>query len=816
MKRIVLIAAAAVLVLGIALAFLLPALIDADGFRPTIEKAIASATGRSVTLGALRFRLLPAPMLAASGITIGEDPRFGAEPFLKADALEVRVRLLPILAGRLSVSSLTIESPRLALRRSRESRWNLASLASGGAAPEGGAAGAASSAGGAGAAPSSPGVSFSVGRLHLARGVLTFVDEGLERGKESAIEAREIDLTITDLSTTSPVGVDLAFQIVGSGRARLTGRLGPPPAPGAPASWPIDARLRIDGFEGGPVAPYLARFTGVRVHGGALDLDVTVKGKAPESLAIEGDADLKGLEVDPLSGGGAAVRLDGSVALAGAFSPDEARLSRCDVKTGGSTISITGSLADLRGRPALDARLVTKRVALKDVAPVLRIVGPILPAGLAMKGEISLEAAVRGPLDAPDRMSIEGRATIAGLELADPSLRQPVTEIGGTITLKGDRAEIAEFTAALGRSRVSGGCTISRFERPVLDVRLAAPLLDVDDLISLLAAPARQQAAVPAIGEGPLRPDVVPASLPSPPRAETSPARSEAPAAAAPSLLRVMTVRGEIAAGEIKILNLKLSQGRARLAMEDGTARLEDLNVGLYKGSLAGAASAALVEAGPPFTLSARLQGVDFNPLASDFSADLRNLVHGTLEATLDVGGRGLTIHDLKRDLAGKGTLALRDGKLTSFGFLKILAKALEAAGGRGIGQEETPFKSLTGSFDIARGRARTEDLRLDSDDIDMKGKGSVTLDLALDLDVKARISDRVSADMVGRTSNLKYLLDDKGRLTVDCRLGGSLMEPSVGIDPEMLRRAAKAAAKEQAERKGEDLLQKLLKKKKE
>jgi uncharacterized protein involved in outer membrane biogenesis len=202
---------------------------------------------------------------------------------------------------------------------------------------------------------------------------------------------------------------------------------------------------------------------------------------------------------------------------------------------------------------------------------------------------------------------------------------------------------------------------------------------------------------------------------------------------------------------------------------------------------------------------------VDFNGLASDFSKDLKGLIHGTLETTLDVKGRGLDTEGLRKNLTGKASLALRNGKLTSFGFLKQLAEALAAAGGRGIGKDETPFDSLSGTFAIAGGRAATQDLKLVSPDLGINGKGSVGLDLTIAMDVGVVLSQAASADLIARTAKLQALANGKGELALELRVGGTLQKPSIGLDPNMLRRVAEDTLK----KKGSDLLRQYLDRKK-
>ncbi len=836
MKRFLLVAIGLVVVGVVVAALLLPAFVDVDAYRPEIEETLESATGRQVTLGELGLRLLPRPTLAASGLSIGEDPRFGTGPFLDAKKLEVSVALLPLLRGKVAVGSLKILSPDLHLLRDPDRGWNLASLMSGppGAGPRdrrdpaSGAGGdlsvASAEGGGTQRTGTSAAVSLSIDRLSLTGGTITLVDKALTRGETLTSQARKIDLEVTDLSLESSIGIDLSFELPDSGAARLKGRIGPIPAPGSEAPLPMDARLRLDGFRGGAAAPYLRAFSGLGIHGGSLDLDLSVSGEIPGDLEARGEATLNDLSVDPLSGGGPPVEIDGSVALEGLFSEEGMRLSRCDISTGRSAVSLAGTLSGLRSRPVIDARVETERVAFQDVLPVLKILGSFLPPGLTGEGEIALAASVKGPLREPGKMAIEGRASIAGFAFADASLRKPITGIEGTLTLEGDRAKISGFTASLGRSRVHGECSISRFQRPIVDVQLTSPLIDLDEILKLLRTATPLETAAAGRGEsrgGDREPEPgawthAVSRSPAQDAGGVIPAVLDASSMAqAATLLGDVTIRGGLAVDRMKVVNLDLSAVRGALSMENGLARLSNLALTLYQGSLTGEVSAGLAETGPPFTLSASLEGVDFNAMAADYSPEMAGLLHGTLGAGLDLRGKGLSRPDLRRHLKGTGRIALRDGRLTSFGMLKLIAQALEAAGGRGIGEDETPFKALTGTFDVNNGRARTEDLKLNSPDIKLTGKGDVTLDLGLDLGVSVRISEEVSAGMVAKTPNLSYLQNKNSKIVLDLELGGTLLEPSVRLDSETLKRAARTAAEEQVREKGKDLVDKLLKKKK-
>lgn len=774
MKRVLVIGAIVLAVFAIAAALILPTLLDPETHRSRLQQMLAEVTGREVVIGPMHLHVFPVPGVTADGFTLGEDKTFGTEPFLQADRIKARIRLMPLFSKRLDVISFDVEKPVAHLHRDASGRWNLVSLmerAGAGAPPA------------KEAAPSGGGLAILIERFRLIDGRVDITDAAIVPGTIHRVDGREIALTLSDLSTTSPMGIELKLGLSGSGQGALEGRLGPPPQEEG-GGWPIDARVRLSNFIGGAAAPYLATYTGLRLAGGSLDLDATVKGTAPQSIDVQGNVALKALELVPFDGSGRArARLDGSVAIDGTFTPKETRVRRADVHLSGAAVTLSGVLTDLTGRPAADIRAVASRVALADLAPILSLFGAPLPGGLAMKGEIAVDATARGPLDDAAKMAIAGTATVSGFEFSDASLKEPIRGIAATLALAEDRAELTGLAASLGRSHLRGACTISRFARPVLDVSLAATLLDIDEVLSFL----------PASG------------------AATAPAAGAPSQGAAPSILSEITVRGDIAVDEVKAMSLRLTAARARLDVGGGEAHLRDVSARLYGGTISGDVTAGLVEAGPPFALAAKAQGVDFNGLATDFSKDLGGLLDGTLTTSLDVTGRGLDTQGLRNHLSGGAALALRNGKLTSFGFLKQLASVLEAAGGRGIGKDDTPFDSLTGTFDIRGGRAATQDLMLDSADLDIAGKGSIGLDQSIAMDAGVLLSASVSADMVAKTPTLANLLNRQGQLALDLEIGGTLQKPSIAIDPKMLKRAAENALK----KKGADTLRRLLERKK-
>lgn len=76
LRRSLWIGLALVVMVGIAAPYL-----DADFFRPAIQRALERGLGRRVEVRKVYFNVFTGPGFTLDGVTIHEDPRAGIEPF---------------------------------------------------------------------------------------------------------------------------------------------------------------------------------------------------------------------------------------------------------------------------------------------------------------------------------------------------------------------------------------------------------------------------------------------------------------------------------------------------------------------------------------------------------------------------------------------------------------------------------------------------------------------------------------------------------------------------------------------------------------
>jgi hypothetical protein len=83
------------------------------------------AFGRSVEVRHFAVLLLPSPVLYAEQISIGEDPAFGNEYFLRAERLTAGLRWSGLLRGHFEFGTLSLTRSSLILVRNQQGNWNL-------------------------------------------------------------------------------------------------------------------------------------------------------------------------------------------------------------------------------------------------------------------------------------------------------------------------------------------------------------------------------------------------------------------------------------------------------------------------------------------------------------------------------------------------------------------------------------------------------------------------------------------------------------------------------------------------------------------
>ena len=237
---------AAVVLLTAAAIVAVPRLVDVSRVQSLIANNASHALGRPVRFASLSVSVFPLPGVTLHKLEVAEDPRFGAAPFLTLDSGRLRLRLRPLLTGRVEFAELVLAKPVITVIRDPRGRLNVASL---GASPEPRPAPRAPrpSPGTGGAAPILLPTS-----VRITDGVLVYVTQG------ARYRVERLDLTL-DAAPPQVAVKGSARLTPGDVTLKITDGLLTVPASHALADAPVRATVTIDGDD---LSPVVATFAG--------------------------------------------------------------------------------------------------------------------------------------------------------------------------------------------------------------------------------------------------------------------------------------------------------------------------------------------------------------------------------------------------------------------------------------------------------------------------------------------------------------------------------------------------------------------------
>lgn len=195
---------AALVVLAVAALVALPYLVDLPRVQALIATNASQALGRPVKFASMRISALPLPAVELRGLEIAEDPQFGNESFVRLETGTIRLKLWPLLQGRVELGAITLKKPVITLVQAPDGRLNIATLG-GTAATPATKSPRAGSGGGAGAG------AMLASKIQIDDGVVHYI----ARSKGAAAtryRVDDLDLTLTGGASQVAFEGDLALK----------------------------------------------------------------------------------------------------------------------------------------------------------------------------------------------------------------------------------------------------------------------------------------------------------------------------------------------------------------------------------------------------------------------------------------------------------------------------------------------------------------------------------------------------------------------------------------------------------------------------
>lgn len=229
-------------------------------------------------------------------------------------------------------------------------------------------------------------------------------------------------------------------------------------------------------------------------------------------------------------------------------------------------------------------------------------------------------------------------------------------------------------------------------------------------------------------------------------------------------ILRGKTVSGKLAVGALTALRVKLENVKAEIKLADGKLDISPHSANLYGGTMAGAIGAEAN--GNRVQVKENIQNVAVGPLLRDYAR--KDLLEGRGNITFDVQAAGGTTLALKRALAGKANLLVKDGAIKginlSQGVSGGVKSALATKTTKHDPSQKTDFSEMSASFAIKNGVAHNDDLKVQATTLRVGGAGNLDIGHnSIDYQAKATLA--------------------AGGITIPVKLDGALDSPNWHVD---------------------------------
>jgi AsmA protein len=364
--------------------------VNANTFRPAIERQLTTTLGRSVKLGNLSLSLFSGS-LVAEDLSVADDPNFSAAPFLTAEEFRIGVSLRPLIfSHHLNLRSFQVESPQITLIRAANGTWNFSSIGRlrPPGAPASGAAADTASGISNGSAPELP--DLSVGRIVIEDGHVVIASLPAH-GQPSVYE--HVNLTARDFSSASQFPIDLSANLPAGGTIRATGHVGPIDRDDAATS-PADAEISAQHID-----PVAAGFLNPDV-GLSLLADIVMHVASDgQTLTTSGTVHIQNLKLH--KGADAAPKpLDLTYRGTYRLKENTGQIEDATTKIGNAAIHANGTYqpgAPGAEDPLLNLKLAGQSLPIDELQPLMTAAAIRMPNGSMLKGgTLSMNLAITG------------------------------------------------------------------------------------------------------------------------------------------------------------------------------------------------------------------------------------------------------------------------------------------------------------------------------------------------------------------------------------------------------------------------------------
>ena len=708
------------------------------------------ALGRRISAANIEVSIWNGIGFRLENFVIADDPAFSSGDFVRANALQVNVKLVPLLRQDVQVKRLVLNQPAINIIRNKEGIYNFSTIGRTDNKKDEQSADDKDSA----AQESQKRAAFLISLIDISEGEVRY----RELGDGTDLLVRQVDLEVRDLDFNRPFSVDLAAALFAPNQnVKINTIIGPISSESDFRKVSLDGKIDIDSLDVNQLQNALPKlktalpkdldFDGVfRVNG------LKVKGTI-ENLTING-----GLEgTNGIIRYGESFHKAAGIPLAvstdAQYSADEIVLRTTTVRLHTLPLTTSGEIT-LGNRPALNLSLNSEPASLDGWEKLI----PAL-TGYNLKGKVEVIAELRGPVGDGNIPQIQGNLTLQDSSATIPQLPKPIENMNAQIAFSGQRAELKETTLSLGNSSIRLSALIDRFSPLTLSYKLSASQLAAADLQSSLPEQRKNDVLRNVSSNGQLT-----------------------------TLNGITTVRGTVVSSDGNLYSLSYKNLDANLSYNNEVATLRDLRANVLNGALQMMGEYAFDKI-PRFSVSWDVKTIDLVQLYRYFNPQSQPDVRGNLSTNLKLAGHGDQWKEIQTTLRGQGQAEVLHGALLNFniadavlsgttgipGLANLINPAVRRKYPETFEARDTEFKELQTQLEIGNARVNFKNVHMAAAQFKIEGSGWADFDRRVNFRGVVRFSPALSADIAAAVREIRFLFNKNNELEIPFTLTGEM-----------------------------------------
>lgn len=494
------------------------------------------------------------------------------------------------------------------------------------------------------------------------------------------------------------------------------------------------------------------------------DIDISIKSADGSNIFSEGTVNLNLDEITMGKPSGRHIRDIPAVlkyAVNYNLESGDIRIDKADLKVREILASLEGDIRKLKTSPEVNISATIPKVKTSEVMGLASMFADL--KGLVLSGDIAADIKLNGEIKKTKDLKANGSVTLDSVGITYNEIN---AMLDGDVKFDEELMKI-DLKATLDKNTAEiKGSVRDYMKDQKINLNIYSKHLAIDELI-----PAGKPDDKTSAG--------------SKKTASDKPAKEAAP------LNLKLTADGEIKIDSAAFRNMTMSDFKMQYKFRNNRLEIPELSAKAGRGELKVNSLVDLSKPGYIYNLLCNIDSLHADEIVNAFFPKAKDTVFGIITFNLKMNGSGTLPENLKKNLVADADFNIKDGKLTDANITKGLAQFLN------IKELETiDLKQANGTVRVRNGIARLDSI-FSSDDLAMDPKGNIglneTLDLAFDLKLSPRLTDRAMSSKIGN-----YIKSDEGWGMVPLNVSGTFEKPYYMVD---IEKAGKRIIKKEADK---------------